>query len=103
MEWMILPLKRYAEFGGRSRRQEFWMYMLGMVLMYLVLAVVATVIGVGAVGMASANRGTGGAASGMIGFFASMGILAVVFGVVWLGLLIPTVAVSIRLLHESVK
>ena len=28
MEWMFLPLKRYAEFSGRSRRMEFWMWVL---------------------------------------------------------------------------
>lgn len=28
MEWMILPLKRYADFRGRSRRKEYWMFML---------------------------------------------------------------------------
>ena len=28
MEWMLLPLKRYADFNGRSRRKEYWMFML---------------------------------------------------------------------------
>ena len=28
MQWMILPLRRYAEFSGRSRRKEFWMFTL---------------------------------------------------------------------------
>ncbi|MFN4020018.1 MAG: DUF805 domain-containing protein, partial [Erythrobacter sp.] len=28
MHWMILPLKRYADFSGRSRRKEFWMFQL---------------------------------------------------------------------------
>ena len=28
MEFMFLPLKRYAEFSGRSRRMEFWMWIL---------------------------------------------------------------------------
>jgi len=27
-KWMFLPLKRYAEFSGRSRRKEFWMWFL---------------------------------------------------------------------------
>ena len=26
MEWMLMPLKRYADFSGRSRRMEFWMW-----------------------------------------------------------------------------
>jgi uncharacterized membrane protein YhaH (DUF805 family) len=28
MEWALLPYKRYAEFTGRSRRMEYWSYML---------------------------------------------------------------------------
>ena len=28
LQWMLLPLRRYAEFGGRSRRREFWMFVL---------------------------------------------------------------------------
>ena len=34
MEWMIMPLKRYADFNGRSRRTEFWMFQLLNVLVY---------------------------------------------------------------------
>ena len=36
-EWMILPLKRYAEFSGRSRRSEYWWYTLLLVLMSIVV------------------------------------------------------------------
>lgn len=100
MEWMLLPLKRYAEFSGRSRRMEFWMFTLGVVLLYIAFMVVAMVIGVGAVSMA-ASGGGGAAVGGMAGMFASMGILALLLGVIWLGLLIPTVAVSIRRLHDT--
>ncbi|MCC4620190.1 DUF805 domain-containing protein [Xanthomonas cassavae CFBP 4642] len=28
MEWMLLPLKRHADFQDRSRRKEYWMFML---------------------------------------------------------------------------
>lgn len=28
MHWMLMPLRRYAEFSGRSRRKEFWMWVL---------------------------------------------------------------------------
>jgi uncharacterized membrane protein YhaH (DUF805 family) len=44
MEWMLLPFKRYAEFSGRSRRKEYWMFML---LHILVLAVLFAVVFVG--------------------------------------------------------
>lgn len=26
MDWMVLPLRRYATFAGRSRRKEYWLY-----------------------------------------------------------------------------
>lgn len=37
MEWMLLPLKRYADFNGRSRRKEYWMFMLLQAIILLVL------------------------------------------------------------------
>ena len=30
MNWMLLPLKRYADFNGRSRRLEYWMFHLAV-------------------------------------------------------------------------
>ena len=38
MQWMILPFKRYADFQGRSRRMEFWMFQLLNLGLLLVLA-----------------------------------------------------------------
>ena len=35
-EWMTLPYRRYAEFSGRSRRKEYWLF----VLFYFVLSAV---------------------------------------------------------------
>ena len=37
LDWMILPYKRYAEFSGRSRRMEYWSFMLLNFVVYLVL------------------------------------------------------------------
>jgi len=101
MEWMFMPLKRYAEFSGRSRRQEFWMFTLGVFILYLLLWVIAMVaVGFSMGGMAASTSG-GAALGGMMGMFASLGILAIVFLVVWLALLIPTIAVAIRRLHDT--
>ena len=36
MEWMLMPLRRYAEFSGRSRRMEFWMFALLSFIVYMV-------------------------------------------------------------------
>jgi uncharacterized membrane protein YhaH (DUF805 family) len=35
--WMILPLRRYAEFRGRSGRREFWAYSAFLALGYLAI------------------------------------------------------------------
>lgn len=32
--WMTLPYKRFAQFGGRSSRREFWLYSLFLTLQY---------------------------------------------------------------------
>ena len=98
MEWMLMPLKRYAEFGGRSRRQEFWMFQLLLVLIGVVAMVVVFGIGLSAIGLAANGSGTAGGVSGMI---ASMGILLVFFVIVGLGLFIPSLAVQVRRLHDT--
>ena len=95
MEWMLMPLKRYAEFSGRSRRMEFWMFQLGIWLMWIVLWVATMAVGFGA---ASAARDP---ASGMVGLFASLGIFMLVYAVLGLGLLIPSIAVAVRRLHDT--
>ena len=37
LEWMIMPYKRYADFKGRSRRKEYWSFVLLAILIYVVL------------------------------------------------------------------
>ncbi|HEY0116924.1 MAG TPA: DUF805 domain-containing protein [Allosphingosinicella sp.] len=37
MKWMLMPLRRYADFNGRSRRKEFWLWQLFNVLFQLLL------------------------------------------------------------------
>ncbi|MGB3723803.1 MAG: DUF805 domain-containing protein [Pacificimonas sp.] len=34
MNHMLLPLRRYADFNGRSRRREYWMFALFQILVY---------------------------------------------------------------------
>ena len=29
MQWYMMALRRYADFSGRSRRMEYWMFVLG--------------------------------------------------------------------------
>ena len=44
-EYMIMPFQRYAEFSGRSRRMEYWSFILMNAVVFLVLASVAIAMG----------------------------------------------------------
>ena len=87
MEWMLRPLKRYAEFSGRSRRKEYWMFTLGIIIVYLVLALV---MGIGFMG----SDAGGGLLSGAG---------AVVFILFALAVFIPGLAVQVRRFHDIDK
>ena len=94
MEWMILPFKRYFDFKGRSRRKEYWMYTLFVILVSIALSIVDAMLGLGgsAVGdteMTGTSVGAEGALSG--------GLLANLFA---LATVIPGLAVSVRRLHD---
>jgi len=95
MEWMILPLKRYADFSGRSRRKEYWMYTLFVVLAGIVLSIVDSILGLGGRAAVTADTSSSGA---IYGAFASRGLLANLFS---LATLIPSLAVGVRRLHDT--
>jgi uncharacterized membrane protein YhaH (DUF805 family) len=80
MDYMLMPLRRYAEFSGRSRRKEFWMFELGMLIAFVVLMTVEGMLGI--------NTMVGGV----------YGPLTTLLG---LGLLVPSIAVAIRRLHDT--
>ena len=101
MNWMILPLKRYAEFSGRSRRTEFWMFFLFQILLNIALNVLALVMFGGSVAMLATSRdpaAMGAGAAAMGGGFLLIGLLYLVLG---LGFLIPNIAVAVRRLHDT--
>jgi len=79
MKWFVIVLKKYAEFSGRSRRAEYWYYVLFYVLILVGLSIIDS-----ATGMFDAERG--------------VGVLSSLFA---LGTLIPTIAVTVRRLHDT--
>ena len=79
MNWYLMVLKKYAVFSGRSRRKEYWFFFLFNVIVSIVLAVVDMAI---------------------LGSEDGAGILSIVYA---LGVLIPSLAVSIRRLHDIDK
>lgn len=72
MEYFTNALKKYADFSGRATRQEYWMYILFYIVFYIVLAMVGGVLG--------------------------LSILTTVFS---LGLLVPTISLAARRLHDT--
>lgn len=97
MEWMILPLKRYAQFGGRSRRKEYWMFALFLVLIYLVLGGLGLVLGAGAF-MA---LGSGASATGLGALGGGAMLVFGLFGLFVLAIIVPSLAVAVRRLHDT--
>jgi len=93
MHWMILPLKRYAEFTGRSRRKEFWMFVLLQVLVVGTLAILSA-----ATGGSLAALGEGEAASALAA--GGLGFTVILLGVWVLATFIPNIAVTVRRLHD---
>ncbi len=82
--WKKVVLKNYANFNGRARRAEYWYFALGNFLLIIPFYIV-----------------------GMIGAFtesAAMSTLGLaVYGIVFLATIVPTLAVSVRRLHDINK
>jgi len=78
---------KYATFSGRATRSEYWWSYLGIVVISMVLQIVALV---GAFALGSLNEGLG-LLFGLVGF---AGLFA---------LLIPSLSVSVRRLHDTGK
>lgn len=79
MEWATLPLKKYAEFEGRSRRKEYWMYVLLLIGIGLVIGIVEGILGL----------------TGMVGPYGPLSALFL------LATLVPSLAVGVRRLHDT--
>ena len=80
MEWATLPLKKYAEFTGRARRKEYWMFYLLAIVLYVVAGILDGILGM----------------SGMIA-----GVYGPLMAIVALSLIVPSIAVGIRRLHDT--
>jgi uncharacterized membrane protein YhaH (DUF805 family) len=93
MHWMLMPLRRYADFSGRSRRMEFWMWQLGKFIFFMLLVIV----GFAMIGPALLS----GDPTNVVGAFAGIAILYLVCIVVGLGIFIPDLAVTVRRLHDT--
>ncbi len=83
MNWYLKVLKQYADFNGRARRSEYWMFTLINVLIIGVLYVLMFM------------SGSDGGAMAMV----AMGLVAIYS----LAILVPSLAVAVRRLHDVGK
>jgi uncharacterized membrane protein YhaH (DUF805 family) len=98
MEWMLLPLKRYAQTSGRSPRREFWMWILFLFVAQIILAVLDSVFGLG--GSTEVQRSTvdgGGIMARSYGTGTRGGVLSGLFSI---ATFVPNFTVTIRRLHD---
>lgn len=73
MEWYLAVLKKYAQFDGRARRKEFWMFVLFNLIIAIALGILGSIIH-------------------LLAFLSPLYSLAV---------LIPGIAVGARRLHDT--
>ena len=78
MSWYLEALKKYAVFSGRSRRMEYWYFVLFNIIVAIVLGAIDALLG---------TRGS----------YAGAGLLSGIYG---LAVLIPSLAVTVRRLHD---
>ena len=103
MEWMILPLKRYATFRGRARRKEFWLWVLFIILVSVALSAVDHALGLGGAGPYAYGPTTPSPGGPRAGVAAGAGAGfrgGLLTGLFSLAVLLPNIAVQVRRLHD---
>jgi uncharacterized membrane protein YhaH (DUF805 family) len=78
VSWYLEALKKYAVFSGRSRRMEYWYFVLFNIIVGVVLALIDM----------------------LIGTFSAVSNIGLLSGIYSLAVLIPTLAVMVRRLHD---
>ena len=81
MKWFVKCMKQYADFGGRARRTEYWMFVLFNVIFAIVAMILDNILGL------------------TIGDL-TYGVFYFLYG---LTVLIPGLAVAVRRLHDIGK
>jgi uncharacterized membrane protein YhaH (DUF805 family) len=78
VSWYLEALKKYAVFGGRSRRKEYWYFVLFNIIVGVVLAGIDV----------------------LLGTFSSAQNIGLLSGIYSLAVFIPSLAVTVRRLHD---
>src|SRR4051794_40906549 len=80
VDWAKRPLQKYADFSGRAPRAEYWWYALALIVAGIVLGIIEGMVGL----------------KGMV-----FGIYGPFTLLIWLGTIVPSLAVGIRRLHDT--
>jgi uncharacterized membrane protein YhaH (DUF805 family) len=72
MDYFIGALKKYADFTGRARRKEYWMFFLFYIIFYFGVVIIETLL--------------------------DMGMFSIMFS---LAMLIPSISIAARRLHDT--
>lgn len=81
MDLMFAPFRKYVDFQGRARRSEYWLWVLFLTAVEIVLILLAAVMGNGDPQSAGPEL-----------------LLLILF---WLAVVLPTLAVAVRRLHDT--
>jgi uncharacterized membrane protein YhaH (DUF805 family) len=95
MEYMFKPLARMTDFSGRSRRKEYWMWVLFVMVGMILVSILDSMLGLGGGSTSYSSYGDTGVSAG---FSVSGGILSLIF---LLATLLPGIAVGIRRMHDT--
>ena len=96
MHWVILPLKRYADFSGRSRRMEYWSFAVFITIVAIVLGGPA-VFGIMSAAMADPLAVDADPMAG-VGTLSMIGLG--LYSLFALAIFVPSIAVVVRRLHD---
>jgi uncharacterized membrane protein YhaH (DUF805 family) len=88
MKWFLKALRQYADFSGRARRKEYWMFVLFNIIFIFAAAFLGAIIGL-------ATDGRNGKLAQLYAFIFTM--------TYYFATAIPFLAVSVRRLHDSGK
>ena len=102
MGWMFMPLKRYADFSGRSRRMEYWMWQVFKLIVGTIFMILFfSIFGAAFYTLAGAKDPSQLDPNQLIAVGGGMLILCMIYMVFALGILIPDIAVAVRRLHDT--
>jgi uncharacterized membrane protein YhaH (DUF805 family) len=79
IDWAKRPVQKYADFSGRAPRAEYWWFTLALIIAYIVISIVESILGI----------------DKTVGPYGYLSVLLL------LGTIVPSIAVSVRRLHDT--